>query len=562
MNKKLVMVLASALLTHTASAATRIDLSHQSGNYIKPYVIATPTSVLKSTELSQTRVDIDFNQTSHVRLQQMYAGVPVWNATAIAHIPKANHKLGLYAHLNQHTSMTGVIYEGLGQDLGARPTYSSSELNKKKAIQQAKLIFEKKLGLVNLSYTQESLKTIVYVDKSQQAHYAFLISFYYDDGETGAHRPTTIMDAESLHVYRHWDGVLSENPMEIPEVLAGGIGGNDKTGEVIYDGAEGHLPAVKAQLYQQQGQQGGMNYQLNYCLLINDEVTIHDMSYGGLNPSTCSKGDQANPVYWLSNDYHGTRWKGDEVNGGYSPSLDAFYGANTVIGFYRDWYGMPALVEEDGKTPMRLNMRVHYGRNFDNAFWDGQQMTFGDGGSMFYPLTSLGVTAHEVSHGFTSQHSGIDYSEPQMGALHEAFSDEAAVAIQYYATGISTWDIGRDIKKNEGAMRYLDNPTKDGASIDHMRDFDASEVHAGAGIFNKAFYLIATTKGWDVRKAFNVMIKANMNYWNPSMSTLTEAACGVTAATKDYGYNVADVRVAFAKVGLDTGLCSTPYLSH
>lgn len=142
-----------------------------------------------------------------------------------------------------------------------------------------------------------------------------------------------------------------------------------------------------------------------------------------------------------------------------------------------------------------------------------------------------------------------------MGALHEAFSDEAAVAIQYYATGKSVWDIGRDIKKNEGAMRYLDNPKKDGVSIDHMRDFDASEVHAGAGIFNKAFYLIATSKGWDIRKAFDVMLKANIHYWNSSMTTLTEAACGVTAATQDYGYNVADVRVAFAQVGLDTGLC-------
>jgi len=88
-----------------------------------------------------------------------------------------------------------------------------------------------------------------------------------------------------------------------------------------------------------------------------------------------------------------------------------------------------------------------------------------------------------------------------------------------------------------------------------MRDFDASEVHAGAGIFNKAFYLIATSKGWDIRKAFDVMLKANIHYWNSSMTTLTEAACGVTAATQDYGYNVADVRVAFAQVGLDTGLC-------
>ena len=556
MNNKLIVVLSSVLLTNFASAATRVDLNHQSGNYIKPYVAARSAAVLNSTQLRKTRTDVDFNQTSHIHLQQMYAGVPVWNATSVVHLPKANNHLSLYANLNQHTSMNGVMYEGLERDLSSRPTYSLSDLQQEQAMQKAKLAFEKTLGMVDLSYTKESVKTIVYVDDTKQAHYAFLVSFYYDDGVTGAHRPTTIMDAESLHIYRNWDGVLSENPMGITEVLAGGVGGNDKIGEIIYDGAEGHLPAVKAMHFENEGKQGGINYQVNVCMLINEEVTIHDMSYGGVNPSLCSRGEQENPIFWLSTDRNGTRWKGDEMNGGYSPSLDAFYSANIVTNFYREWYGVPALVEEDGKTPMRLNMRVHYGRNFDNAFWDGEQMTFGDGGSFFYPLTSLGVAAHEISHGFTSQHAGIDYSEPQMGALHEAFSDEAAVAMQYYATGKSTWEIGRDIKKDEGAMRYLDNPKKDGFSIDHMRDFDETEVHAGAGIFNKAFYLIATTQGWDIRKAFNVMIKANMNYWNSSMTTLTEAACGVTAATQDYRYNVADVRVAFAKVGIDTGLCS------
>lgn len=184
-------------------------------------------------------------------------------------------------------------------------------------------------------------------------------------------------------------------------------------------------------------------------------------------------------------------------------------------------------------------------------------MTFGDGGTMFYPLTSLSITAHKISHGFTSQHSSIDGSQPQMAALHEAFSDEAAVTMQYYATGKITWDIGRDVMKNEGALRYLDNPKKDGISIDNLKDFDETEAHYGAGIFNKAFYLLATTKGWDVKKAFNVMIKANMNYWTSSMTTLTEAACGVTSAARDYGYNTADVRVAFIKIGIDTAGCDT-----
>ena len=555
MNKKLILILTSVLLTNMASAATRIDLKHQSSNYIKPYFAVKSAAVSNSNALQKTSTDVDFNQTTHVRLQQMYSGVPVWNATSIVHLPKANNKLSLYANLNHNTQMSGAMYEGLDQDLASTPKYILSDTQKYKAMQEAKQVFEKQTGVVDLSYTKESIKTIVYIDDTKQAHYAFLVSFYYDDGATGAHRPTTIMDAESLQTYRTWDAVLSENPMEITDVLAGGIGGNEKTGEVIYDGAEGHLPAVKAQHIGLEVSEGGVEYKVNFCMLTNDEVTIFDMSYGGVNSSICAQDASKKPFFWLSLDNNATRWKADEMNGGYSPSLDAFYSANVVINFYKDWYGVPALVQEDGKTPMRLMMRVHYGRNFDNAFWDGEQMTFGDGGSVFYPLTSLDIAAHEISHGFTSQHSGIDGSEPQMGALHEAFSDEAAVAMQYYATGKNTWDIGRDIMKNEGALRYLDNPKKDGRSIDNMNEFDATEAHGGAGIFNKAFYLIATTKGWDVHRAFNVMVKANMNYWTSSMTTLTEAACGVTSATQDYGYNTADVRVAFAKVGIDTADC-------
>jgi pseudolysin len=555
MNKTHLLAITGILLTHLAPAATRIELTHQSANYIKPYFAANQAMSSNLYALHQTKTDIDFNQTMHVHLQQMYSGVPVWNATAIAHLPKANNRLSLSANLNKNTTLNGVLYEGLTQDLVSTSTNALSKLQQEKAMKEAKLAFEKNIGKINLKYTDNSIKTIVFVDESNQANYAFLVSFYYDDGATGAHIPTSIMDAETLHVYRAWDGVMSENSIEMSEELVGGVGGNEKIGERNYDGVEGHFPALNGIHIKFQGNQDGVDFAMDLCMLVNDDITIYDMSYGSTSLAICSRKEQANDVFWLSLDNNNTRWKADEMNGGYSPSLDAFYNATIVTRFYREWYGVPALVEEDGKTPMKLNMRVHYGRNFDNAFWDGKQMTFGDGGSIFYPLTSLDITAHEISHGFTWQHSGIDIFMPQMAALHEAFSDEAAITMQYYATGKYTWDIGRDAIKGDGALRYLDNPKQDGNSIDHMRDFNNTEAHAGAGIFNKAFYLLTTTPGWDIRKAFNVMVKANMNYWTSSMTTLVEAACGVTSATRDYGYNTDDVRVAFSKVGIDTVNC-------
>ena len=84
---------------------------------------------------------------------------------------------------------------------------------------------------------------------------------------------------------------------------------------------------------------------------------------------------------------------------------------------YRNWYNTAPL-------SFKLKMRVHYSRNYENAFWDGSQMTFGDGATTFYPLVSLDVAAHEVSHGFTEQNSGLVYSG-QSGGINEAFSDMA-----------------------------------------------------------------------------------------------------------------------------------------
>lgn len=555
MRRSVLFSLTSLLLTNYVSAATRVDLNQQSFLKIKPYFAKQMGIASLQSSLKTVSTRLDQNQTAHVHLQQMYAGVPVWNATSVVHIPNAKNQRRLMENLTDKTKMNGVLYEGIDADLAATPNDALSDAQKEKALQEAKTAFEQKMGTNHLNYKKESNKTIVYLDENNKAHYAFLVSFYYDDGKTGAHRPTAIIDAVTLTPYHVWDMVMTENSMEISDALIGGVGGNEKVGEITYDGSPENLPGIQGKSFDYQMKQGGAIVSMTYCTLMNDRVSVYDMSYGEIVSSPCDNNTFHNNMSWISIDYQNTRWKGDQVNGGYSPSLDAFYNATIVDQFYQAWYGVPALVQEDGRTPMKLNMRVHYGRNYDNAFWDGEQMTFGDGGSYFYPMTSLGVTAHEISHGFTSQHSDINGYEPQMAALHEAFSDEAAVAMQYYTTGKATWDIGRDITKTEGALRYLDNPKKDGHSIDNIQDFDATEAHAGAGVFNKAFYLIATSKGWDVRKAFNVMVGANMNYWTSSMSTMAEAACGVLSATQDYDYNSHDVSIAFLKVGIDTSSC-------
>jgi PKD repeat protein len=240
----------------------------------------------------------------------------------------------------------------------------------------------------------------------------------------------------------------------------------------------------------------------------------------------------------------------ENINGGYCPMNDAQYFGQQIYNMYQSWYGVPPLT-------FQLMMRCHYSTNYENAFWNGSSMTFGDGYTTFYPLVALDVSAHEVSHGFTEQNSGLIYSS-QSGGINESFSDMAGEAAKYYMRGTNDFMCGYDIYKQAGkALRYLCNPPLDGKSIDHVSQYyEGLDVHYSCGIFNKAFCLIAQSSGWTTRMAFDVFTRANMIYWVPS-STFVQGAEGAVDAAVDLGYPCADVASAFAVVGI-TVTCPGP----
>jgi hypothetical protein len=178
-------------------------------------------------------------------------------------------------------------------------------------------------------------------------------------------------------------------------------------------------------------------------------------------------------------------------------------------------------------------------------------MTFGDGASTFYPLVGLDVSAHEVSHGYTEQNSGLIYDN-QSGGMNEAFSDIAGEAADNFFRGAPDFLVGAEIFKAPGqALRYMYDPPLDGISIDHFDDYNNNiDVHYTSGIYNKAFWALATTAGWDAETAFRVFANANRDYWIPN-ETMLNGSCKVEQAADDNGYDVADVSAAFAIVGLD-----------
>lgn len=512
-------------------AAEPVHLNHQTASVLNSFT----TSGYSLKELSS---HVDFNQTQHIRLQQNFQGYPVWGGDAIAHIAKnPNVTLKkLMANPVYATTLNGTLYRNLEKDLGATLSIVTNAAQKDKALQQAVGIYQKKSGVIQHSDIKNDL--IVYVDQNNKAHWAYHISFFAKTGKALPAKPNFIMDATKFTVYQQWDNIQTED-----DVTGGGFGGNEKMGKLSYDGLDQDLPGLKLE----------RDATTNMCSLENADVTVKDVRNGdAVMQFRCDKtDDQHNNEYWDADQ--------DAVNGGYSPSNDALFAGKVIKEMYQNWYNLPVLTE-DGK-PMMLVMRVH--EDMDNAYWDGHSMTFGDGVSMFYPLVSLGVGAHEISHGFTQQHSGLQYYG-QSGGLNEAFSDMAAQAAEFYAYGHNSWQIGPEIyKAKDKALRYMDMPSKDcegsepgdWCSIDNVSEYKSYlDVHYSSGVFNRIFYIMGTAKNWDTKKAFDVMVKANMDYWTPT-SSFNDAACGVVKAAKDYQYDMDAVTTAMQTVGIDVGQC-------
>ena len=142
-----------------------------------------------------------------------------------------------------------------------------------------------------------------------------------------------------------------------------------KIGKLAYDGLGKNLPKLTMQ----------RDADTKTCFLANSEVTVRDINNGdNIVNFACEATDPEHDNIFWSADF-------DAVNGGYSPSNDALYTGQVINQMYKQWYGVPPLVRDD--KPMVLNMRVHM--YDDNAYWDGESMTFGDGISMFYPLCHL-----------------------------------------------------------------------------------------------------------------------------------------------------------------------------
>lgn len=253
---------------------------------------------------------------------------------------------------------------------------------------------------------------------------------------------------------------------------------------------------------------------------------------------------------------------------------EAYDGAGKTYDFFMKVYSRNS-IDDRG---MRLDSTVHYGRRFQNAFWDGQQMVYGDGdGEIFERFTKcLDIIGHELTHGVTQYEADLVY-EDMPGALNEHFSDVFGVLVVQHSrkqkADKADWLIGKGLFSkgvNGVALRSMKAP---GTAFDdpligkddqpaHMKDFvktreDNGGVHTNSGIPNKAFYELAIRLGdfaWE--RAGRIWYVTLRDRLRPNSAFQDCADATFDVARELFGANSVEqraVREAWGVVGIKTG---------
>ena len=248
------------------------------------------------------------------------------------------------------------------------------------------------------------------------------------------------------------------------------------------------------------------------------------------------------------------RGEGDPATGDVAVN-EAYDSSGKTYNFYETIFNRNSV---DNKG-LRLDSSVHYGQQYDNAFWDGQQMIYGDGdGEIFNRFTiSLDVIGHELTHGVTQYTAGLQYSG-QSGALNESMSDVFGSMVKQWAQNQDVtqadWLIGAGLltpQINGVALRSMKNPgsayndpllgqdpqPKNMSNYLNTTD-DNGGVHINSGIPNYAFYLAATSIGGFAWEKTGKIWYETLTKRLTSTSDFQAAADGTVSAAGDlFGVN-------------------------
>ncbi|MFI8708522.1 M4 family metallopeptidase [Bacillus sp. NPDC077411] len=503
------------------------DLTGTSGKKAESVVFDYLNAAKKDYKLGEKSAEESFKvqqvvkdsvgEATVVRLQQVYEGVPVWGSTQVAHIGK--------------DGVLKVVSGTVAPDLDKKEKLKNkNKIDGKQAIAAA----QKDLGL-NPKYEAEPSADLFVYQNGEETTYAYVVKLNFLDPEPGNYYYFVEADSgKVLNKYNTIHGANATNKTPIKLVT-----GTNKVGTgkgVLGDTKSINTTLSGSSYYLQDNTRGAAIY-----------------TYDGKNRTTLP----------------GTLWA--DVDNIFNASrdaaaVDAHYYAGVTYDYYKNTFNRNSY--NDAGAPLKST--VHYKSGYNNAFWNGSQMVYGDGdGYTFVPLSGgLDVVGHELTHAVTEYSSNLVYQD-ESGALNEAISDIFGTLIEYADNRNPDWEIGEDIYTPGtagDALRSMSDPTKYGDPDHYSKRYTGTDdnggVHTNSSIINKAAYLLAnggthygvTVNGIGKDKVGAIYYRANTQYFTES-TTFSQARAGLVQAAADlYGANsaeVAAVKQSYDAVGVN-----------
>nr|WP_083844945.1 M4 family metallopeptidase [Paenisporosarcina sp. TG20] len=463
--------------------------------------------------LSESKDDIGFTQ---MKLQQIYKGVPVFGSVIIAHVDQ-NGVL---------TSVSGEVVPELDKKQTLK---SGAKVNRVDALATAKQDLESKLGQEAELEHPATPEFVIYA-RDGEAKFAYAMEFEFLYPEPGNYQ--YFIDAQTGEVLESYNQIHAAKPTS-------GATGTDTVGT-----GKGVLGDTKS-----------FNTLTN-----NNGSYLQDRTRGnGIFTYDAANRTRTPGTLWLDAD--------NVLNAAYDgPAVDAHAYAGQTFDYFNNVHNRNSY---DGNGA-KLVSTVHYGRSYNNAFWSGSQMVYGDGdGTTFIPLSgALDVIAHELTHAVTDTTADLVYQN-ESGAINESMSDIFGTLVEYHFNNNPDWLIGEDIYTpgiSGDALRSMADPTLNGDPDHYSNRYigtsDNGGVHWNSGISNKAAYLLAvggthyniSVSGIGNEKTGEIFFRTLTQYLTPNSTYSQYRVASIQAATDLYGASsteVASVKSAFTAVGVN-----------
>ena len=439
-------------------------------------------------ELHYRNETTDAKGNTHIRFDQYYQGIKVWGSDAVVH----TNQNGVYAFNGRYNASPTI------EDL-------IPELPSAEAIEIVKTDLRTFTKIIEYPNNPMMEKLVLHMEPSAE------VQLFKSLEETEYHLIWHVVF--SPNIAEHWHYFIDATSGSILK----------KYNEVCSFGPE---TAQATDLY-------GASRTLN-TYSISDSYYLIDASRTNFNPSASSLPDEPvgaivtldlnnNPVDQFGNWFDELTHVGSNNNTWNNPtSVSAHYNAGKAYEYFKNTFGRNAIDGQGSTIWSIINVTDDNDQNFDNAFWNGSAMFYGNGNQQFNDLPkAIDVAAHEMAHG-VNQHSANLIYEFQPGALSESFSDVFGIMVDR-----NDWKVGEDIVTSffpSGTMRDMQYPNNGGNTLgdpgwqpNRMAQYanlnanqDNGGVHINSGIPNRAFVLFAQQVGKDV--AEQVYYHALTNY--------------------------------------------------